>query len=187
MAKAPKEYSRLPGRGLRDGGFRLFSASRAVCTLWMGRDHLLLVDRTGYTESYKRFYFTDIQAIAVRKTSSATTTSAVTGSLAVGFFAWAFSISSSPGRMTLCVIGGTLALFALYGLLRGPSCITHIQTAVQTDQLAAWNRIRAARKGLAALRPRLEEAQGTVPPEELRIQLMTQAAGQADGTASATA
>ncbi len=67
MPKAPKDYTRLPGRGLRYGGFRLFS--RAICTLWMGADHLLLVDRTGYTESYKRFYFADIQAIVVRRTS----------------------------------------------------------------------------------------------------------------------
>ena len=185
MAKAAKEYTRLPGRGLRSGGFRLFSGSRAVCTLWMGRDHLLLVDRTGYTESYKRFYFADIQAIVVRRTSSASATTAVTGSLALGIFAWAFSISNIPGRVTLCIIGGLLALFALHGLWRGPSCVTHIQTAVQTDQLAAWNRIRAARKGLATLRPKLQEAQGVVAPEELRLQMMTQASGQTDGTASA--
>jgi hypothetical protein len=153
----------------------------------MGSDHLLLVDRTGYTESYKRFYFADIQAIVVRKTNSATTVTAVTGSAAVAFFAWAFSISNMPGRLTLCIIGGCFALFALHGLWRGPSCVTHIQTAVQTDQLAAWNRIRAARKGLAALRPRLLEAQGTVAEEELRVQLMTRASGQSDSPAPASA
>ncbi|HEY3855496.1 MAG TPA: hypothetical protein VGO67_13985 [Verrucomicrobiae bacterium] len=185
MAKAPKEYSRLPGRGVRGSGFRLFSSSRAVCTLWMGRDHLLLVDRTGYTESYKRFYFADIQAIVIRRTSSATTTIAVTGSLALGIFAWAFSISDMAGRITLFILGGLFALIALHGLWLGPSCVTHIQTAVQTDQLAAWNRIRAARKGLAVLRPKLQETQGTVPPEELRLQMMTQISGQTDGTSSA--
>ncbi len=77
-------------------------------------------------------------------------------------------------------------MIAVYSLWRGPSCITHIHTAVQTDQLAAWNRVRTARKGLAALRARIELAQGTVPPEELRTQLMTLAGGQTADSTTAT-
>jgi hypothetical protein len=32
-------------------------------SLWLGEDHLLCVDSNGYAETYKRFYFRDVQAI----------------------------------------------------------------------------------------------------------------------------
>ena len=68
MPRAPKEYQRLPGRGTLLDGDKWYATSRAMCTVWLGRDHLLLVSRAGYTENYKRFYFRDIQAIIIRKT-----------------------------------------------------------------------------------------------------------------------
>ena len=30
---------------------------------WPGKDHLLCVDTSGYTETYQRFYFRDIQTV----------------------------------------------------------------------------------------------------------------------------
>src|SRR4030095_8113184 len=53
-------YRRLPGMGRN-----LMSFSR----LWLGRDHLLAVYSTGYSENYKRFYYRDIQALITRTTS----------------------------------------------------------------------------------------------------------------------
>ena len=44
----------------------IVSTSRA--SLWVGKDHLLCIDTNGYTETYKRFYFRDIQAVILRKT-----------------------------------------------------------------------------------------------------------------------
>jgi hypothetical protein len=49
--------------------------------------------------------------------------------------------------------------------------MTHIKTAVQTERLGAWNRMRATRNGMAMIRPRLLEAQGELPPQELRARL----------------
>jgi hypothetical protein len=71
MPKAPKEYQRLPGRGSLVEGNRWLAVTRSLCTVWMARDHLLLISRTGYTETYKRFYFRDIQAVIIRKTATA--------------------------------------------------------------------------------------------------------------------
>src|SRR5690242_8964250 len=56
---SPSSYTRMPGQFR--GVFRRFS-------LWMGDDHLLLVDSTRFSESYKRFYLRDIQSIIVRRT-----------------------------------------------------------------------------------------------------------------------
>jgi hypothetical protein len=58
---ARKEYKRIGGRGARRRQF--FTRN----TLWLGADHLLQVEHTGYTEEYKRFYFRDIQGITVQK------------------------------------------------------------------------------------------------------------------------
>jgi hypothetical protein len=55
MAGREREYARLPGRGMRRG-----SALQVIATfsrLWLGKDHLLLVDSNGFVETYKRFSF----------------------------------------------------------------------------------------------------------------------------------
>src|SRR5271157_5492261 len=49
------QYSRLPGR----------SGIFVRGSLWMSADHLLSVRRNPFSESYRRFYFGDIQAIVV--------------------------------------------------------------------------------------------------------------------------
>jgi hypothetical protein len=170
MAKTPKEYTRLGGRGMRRAGFRFFVASRAVYTLWMGRDHLLLVERIGYTETYKRFYFADIQAIIMRKTSTATIFGVIAGIMVLLFGVPALMLPDPAGRITVGIVAGFFGLLFLVNLWRGPSCVTHIQTAVQTEQLPSWSRVRAVRKALDQLRPRLRETQGEYLPETLRAQ-----------------
>jgi hypothetical protein len=171
MSKAPKEYQRLPGRGMRVEGNRLFAVSRSICSLWLGGDHLLLVDRTGYTETYKRFYFRDIQAVVIRKTNKAAVGNYVMGLLVLVFAAWALNVVNLPGRVTLWIIVGFFGFFILLNFWRGPTCVTHIKTAVQTEQLPPWNRLRTARKAMKRIRPWLLQAQGDVSAEELRVRL----------------
>ena len=59
-------YKRLPGRGPRNKG--IITASFSRCPLYLGNDHLLAVDNHAFSEDYKRFYFSDIQAIITRET-----------------------------------------------------------------------------------------------------------------------
>lgn len=184
MSKAPKEYQRLPGRGMRLDGNRLFAVSRSICSLWLGGDHLLLVDRTGYTETYKRFYFRDIQAVIIRKTKKAAVGNYLMGSLALLFALWAFNVENIPGRVTLWIIFGFFAFFTLVNLWRGPTCVTHIKTAVQTEQLPPWSRLRTARKGMKRIRPQLLQAQGEVSAEELRERLEDLLRREAQGPAT---
>jgi hypothetical protein len=171
MSKAPKEYKRLPGRGMRVEGNRVFAISRSVCSLWLGADHLLLVDRIGYTETYKRFYFRDIQAVIIRKTKKAVVGNYVMTILALLFALWALAVDNLPGRVTLWIICGLFVFFTLLNLWRGATCVTHIKTAVQTEQLPPWSRLSTAQKGMKRIRPNLLQAQGEVTGEELRAQL----------------
>src|SRR5208283_5906459 len=63
---------------------RFAVASIARSSLWLGDDHLLFVECTGYTETYKRFYFRDIQAITIRKTTTHAVWNWITGVLTAG-------------------------------------------------------------------------------------------------------
>src|SRR5438045_8577020 len=62
---AEKEYQRLT-RARSRSAFGIVSTGRS--SLWLGKDHLLSIESTGYTENYKRLYFRDIQGICIRKT-----------------------------------------------------------------------------------------------------------------------
>jgi len=84
MARTEKEYRKLPGRGFRKRS--LLEVSRMLCTLWLGKDHLLLVDSLGgYSEDYKRFYYRDIQALIIRKTTGGRTANLVLAGFAALF------------------------------------------------------------------------------------------------------
>src|SRR5580658_7114351 len=52
------EYRKLPGK--RRGFLN-------VSSVWAGPDHLLLVRGSRFREEYKRFYYRDVQAIAVAR------------------------------------------------------------------------------------------------------------------------
>jgi hypothetical protein len=171
MARAPKEYRRLSGRGMRVDGNRFFAVSRSICSVWEGEDHLLLVDRMGYTETYKRLYFRDIQAVMIRKTAKAAVQNCVMSILALLFFLWGTAVMNLPGRVTLWIIGGCFALFTLINLLFGPTCVTYIKTPVQNEQLPSLNRLRTARKAMNRIRPRLLEAQGAFTADEVKSEL----------------
>ncbi len=184
--KAGKEYRRLPGRGSLMEGNKWYATSRALCTVWMAQDHLLLILRTGYTEKYKRFYFRDIQAIITRKTVTSLVGNIILVILALGFFLWAGDISDPAGRIVTALIGGFFLFLFLLSLWRGSTCVTQIKTAVQTEQLAAWNRMRAARKGMAMIRPRLLEAQGELSQVELKARLEEEILRQSQSSAAET-
>src|SRR5436190_14424668 len=66
LSDAGPSYRRLPGRGRKTSGWIGLGAT--VNTIWLTSDHLLLRETVyGLSESYKRFYFRDIQAFIVRR------------------------------------------------------------------------------------------------------------------------
>src|SRR5205809_7572630 len=76
MAHAPTLYRRLPGRG---------STAVASFRLYLAADHLLQVASIGFKETYKRFFFLDIQAICLCKTVMGKIWNIVWGGLAAFF------------------------------------------------------------------------------------------------------
>jgi multisubunit Na+/H+ antiporter MnhG subunit len=162
----PKLYRHLPGRGRR-AGFVSFGISSGWSSLWLGPDHLLSVDSQNYREEYKRFYYRDIQAVITRRTARATGWNTVLVILLALFVALIF-VAELHGRIIGGILAGTTLLILLINLVRGPTGVCHLITAVHTEQLPSLNRLKTARKVVARLRPLIEAAQGTVTPELLQ-------------------
>src|SRR6516162_3063872 len=113
---AEKKYHRLT----RERGPAQFSVAAITrSSLWLGDDHLLLVECTGYSETYKRFFFRDIQAITISKTKVRVVWNWVWGVLVAiaGLIIWASShdASSATGAIVAAII--VLIIFGIPLLL----------------------------------------------------------------------
>ena len=181
---AEREYIRLARPRLKSG-FQVAAASRS--SLWLGKDHLLCVETTGYTETYKRFYFRDIQACALRTNRRRLVFNIVLG-VPVALFAlvivlaW-LDISSRPRQsddmLALLFWGGLMGIFLsgmLVNHLRGPGCVFTLRTAVQEEEISALKRVKQVQKVLAHIRPLIAEAQGLLAREEIPARLAELAA-----------
>ena len=153
MAKE-KVYKRLPGKGRG-----LF----AYTTLWLGRDHLLMVKSDYFSEEYKRFYFGDIQALITQKSHHGKWISIIAAMLALVFSLFLLDgWSHVPGTLVF-----VFSLLLLVNWLRGPTCSAYIRTAIQTERLGALNRLRSAQRVMDRLRPLIEGVQGALRPEDV--------------------
>ena len=158
MPRAEKVYRRLPGR---TSGFLSYSR------LWLGPDHLLFARTTGFSEEYKRFYFRDIQALVTRRTELREILNAVFAFTAIVFGVMSY-FSDTGLQVFLLVMAGAFIVALLVNWLRGPTCVCHLRTAVQNEELTPLKRFRVARKVIDRLRPDLEKAQGPLAPELLQ-------------------
>jgi hypothetical protein len=169
-----KEYQRLtPARS------RTTFVSRS--SLWLGKDHLLCIDSSGYTETYKRFYFRDIQTVIIVKSKRRVIWNWVLGPLTAIFlvlllgslpYTGSTGSNSNLGEIVFfAFLGFIFALPLLINNILGPSCVCHLRTAVQIEELPPLNRLRRARKALNRLRPFMVAAQGGLPPEEISARM----------------
>ncbi len=72
------------------------------------------------------------------------------------------------------ILGAGAAVFLLaliLDLAAGPSCVCHVRTAVQTEELASLSRMRRARRVLDRLRLFIVRVQGQLAPEEIAARL----------------
>ena len=174
-----QEYLSLPGRGTRREGNFVVALSVRRSRLWLGKDHLLLVDYSSVHQDLKRFYFRHIQALTVRRTARWSTLSLVFGLLAAVFTLLLLNFNGEPERYFLGLAVGLFGLLLLINLLKGPTAECFIQTAVQSEKLPSLGRLRNARKVLARLRPLIDEAQGKLTPEQLAAEWQSLAATDA--------
>jgi hypothetical protein len=152
--------------------------------LWLGKDHVLNIDSQWYSEDYKRFYFRDIQAFVIRKTTGGRTVNIVMAALAIPA-ALAALVSTDGFAIMWWIVTGCFSAAVIINSLYGPTCVCHVKTAVQTDELPSLRRLWQARKVLARLRPLLTEAQGQLRPEEIPARLMELANPAANESATA--
>lgn len=159
MANPDRPYRKLQGRG---------SGVVSFVTLWEGDTHLLQVTSWPSGEGYRRFFYGDIQAIIIRRTSVRLWINIVLGVLALGAAALlASEVGNQKGprfspdgtAIFWLIVMGVCVFFMVLNSLFGPTCAMHIQTAIQCEKLPTVRRERAARKVLAKLQPRVIAAQ----------------------------
>jgi hypothetical protein len=163
VTKREKEYRRLTRtrRGLAKGH-----------SLWLGKDHILAVESTGYTEEYRRYYFRDIQGIVTRRTDRRDWLSGIF-LIPVLLLAWPAlkaSVSGNSGGVAGWGIpAGAFLVLILVNIFRGPTCRTWIQMPLTVDELPSLDRIPKVRRVLETLRPLVASAQGTVRRSEIPV------------------
>ena len=148
--RAPRIYRRLASA--RKVGF----ATGGWISLYVAADHLLLRASSGFVETYRRFYFVDIEAITVR-----TTVRGVFWNVALGV-GLCLSLGVMPMRPGPHVVSGFFAaLFTLLLILNialGKTCATQLQTRVQKRELPI-RRLRKALRVVDQLSGKIETAQ----------------------------
>ncbi len=153
MDKSNKKYSRLPGKKRKFLG---------KDTLWTESDHILMVESSGMSEDYKRFYFKDIQSISITKTLSATITNSILAVVIILFSIWAAYLWKSLNAASAfpLIVACVCLFYLVINLFKGASCNCWLTTAVQRVKLTPVNRCRAAIKMMEILGPKIEQQQG---------------------------
>ncbi len=179
---AEREYRRLTRTRVRQQG--LLTAFQLRSSLWLGKDHVLCVDSSGYTEEYKRFYFRNIQAIIIRRTERWKIWAYVLCVPAALCALVALASREPVVNWIFGVLGSIFVAALLIDLALGPTCVSQLRTAVQTEELPSLNRVRRAHKALARLRPLIAEVQGQLAPEEIPARMQELLAGGAANAAT---
>ncbi len=159
MAKKEKTYRKLPGKR---------SSIFGTHTLWEGPDHLLSVTATMGSESYKRFYYQDIQAFVSRKTVKGKVTNAILAVVCPLLFLLGNKIGLVDGGGLFVAIGLVCVGFLAANLILGPTCEVHLCTAVQREKLRSLDRLGKVRKCLNRLKPTIEAAQGSISRDDIQ-------------------
>jgi hypothetical protein len=134
-------------------------------TLWLGDDHLLSVESTGYSEEYKRYYLKDIQAITSCRSAGGKLLNGIFGTIvAISLLAGIGGYENGPTPVCVFagIFGGVFLLLLLWNLFRGPTCRCHIRTPVGIDKLPALDRVRSVKKALERVCPLIGRLQGEV-------------------------
>src|SRR5215469_8680654 len=125
----PAPYRKIAATGWTS---RLLPGSRSE--IYLGEDHLLHAKQIMLFEKYRRFYFSDIEAISFSKSDRWIWFSVVWGFLLFCSLFWYL------GHQTWCyVVGALFCLFfgglLLSNLIAGPTYVVNIQTAAQIRRL----------------------------------------------------
>ena len=160
MAKTVRFYQRLT---------RPRSGIGTYTSLWLGPDHLLLVTSSGYSESYQRFYFRDIQCLVAADSIRFTVFNAVFGCLLLFCAIPALILTLSGSGVSAWILLPVVPSFLIlaWNLYLGRTCNVTMLTGVQTVRLPPLSRFRRTRQAFARLVPLIEAAQAALTPPPL--------------------
>lgn len=170
-------YTRLPGRRWLTVGM--------IHKLWLGPDHLLAVAGSRYNETYQRFDYRDIQALVSRRTRRRLAIGLALGIPAILIILIGAAAEGWSGVAGGLFLTGPLLLAAAVNALRGPTCVSHLRTAVSVVELPSLARARAFERAVRMLRPRIVAAQGSLAPGEIEERLERMPSAQAPPVAAA--
>src|SRR5215469_7002742 len=141
-----------------------FRVRTGLSSLWLGPDHILSVNSNGYVENYKRFYFRDIQAIIIQRTSRRAVWNGILAApllgAVIGLLACLPFSENVVGAIICSVILAIILLFFVLNYILGVGCACHIRTAVQIQRLPSVRRVPYAKHVLETIRPLISAAQG---------------------------
>jgi hypothetical protein len=146
---------------ISNGGLLMTLIPGLRTKLYLGSDHLLLIEQLILVERYKRFYFRDIQLITAAQSARWIVFGATWGILAL--LAALFFFIHHPVALVAGAIFTALFAFAfVHNIILGPTCIVRLTTAVQTQRIAPLERTRDFRKGMETLEPLIRTAQSPI-------------------------
>lgn len=148
------QYKRIPGskRGLVSSN-----------SLWLGKDHLLSVKSTWFSEDYKRFYYSDIQSMVVIQTEQYRCELMVI--MCLGILAIILNMLWNWYQFFI-IAGSFIISWLIIVLYKGPTCVCYIQTPIQQEKLLSLHRLKTVRKAFNLLIPLIHTAQGVIDREE---------------------
>ena len=154
----PKIYRRASA-----GTISMFVRGR----VYLGPDHLLEVQSFGYTETYRRYFFSDIQGFTVVKTQWSTVGN-IALSLFGGFLVLAFLGATGGGSLLApAIVAGSFGVLVGANVILGPTCKVFIQTPIQRQRLPGLNRLRRTRWLLRQVEQRIQTTQGAFSREDI--------------------
>ena len=151
--KSPRLYRRLASTR------RFAFAAGGMMSLYAATDHLLLRVSSGFVETYRRFYFADIEAITVRTTVRRTVWNFGHG---IGLLVSLLTIwLSGPPHFVAGFFAGLFAALLIWNIALGKTCATQLQTRVQKRELPI-RRLRKALRVVDQLSSKIELAQAEI-------------------------
>lgn len=151
--KSPRLYRRL------SSAHKMGFATGGWISLYAAADHLLLRTSSGFLETYRRFYFADIEAITVRHTLRG-----LFWNVALGFGLFVSLVimwQQPPPHIFSVFFAGFFALLLILNVSFGATCVTQLQTRVQTRALPI-RRVRKALRVVDRLFRPIEDAQAQI-------------------------